>query len=149
MGRREVDESAEAVTDATVGECLTLGGHDGNPCSKCGNTWPRRPPAIPKPKCCGGRWNGCSIVHTDDCEARNEKPSSDTPREPFGLAAVHVGERWRYAVCEPQKAVEAVVRDVRDDGHVVLREYGARGDTITVDVGRLLTRWVKVGAEGV
>lgn len=33
-------------------------------CSTCDSA---RPPAVPKPKCCGGRWNGASIVHTDDC----------------------------------------------------------------------------------
>ena len=30
------------------GECLTLGGHDGNPCSRCGREARPRPPAIPK-----------------------------------------------------------------------------------------------------
>jgi hypothetical protein len=50
----------------TVGECLTMGGHDGSPCSFCGATRPR-PPAIPRKKCCIGRWNGTSIVHRDDC----------------------------------------------------------------------------------
>lgn len=34
--------------DATPGECLTLGGHDGSPCSKCGHKSRPRPPAIPK-----------------------------------------------------------------------------------------------------
>lgn len=33
---------------ATPGECLTLGGHDGNPCSRCGRKERSRPPAIPK-----------------------------------------------------------------------------------------------------
>lgn len=32
-----------------------------------------RPPEPPRPKCCGGRWNGVTMVHTDECQGRAEK----------------------------------------------------------------------------
>lgn len=68
--RLTTDDESKYVR--TVGDCLTLGGHDGSPCSFCGHTSRPRPPAIPKPKCCGGRWNGASIVHKDECEAAHD-----------------------------------------------------------------------------
>lgn len=39
---------AKPLYPCTVGECLTLGGHDGSPCSFCGHKTMPRPPAIPK-----------------------------------------------------------------------------------------------------
>lgn len=39
--------SGEIAALRTVGECLTLGGHDGSPCSFCGHKSRPRPPAIP------------------------------------------------------------------------------------------------------
>jgi hypothetical protein len=38
----------DAGSVRTPGECLTLGGHDGSPCSFCGRIARKRPPPIPK-----------------------------------------------------------------------------------------------------
>lgn len=85
-----MSEHTKAANTNTPGECLTLGGHDGSPCSRCGRQQPDRPRPTPLPRqppCedCGGRLSTTpgvihTIQHTTDCWRHQYNACADCHR---------------------------------------------------------------------
>ena len=102
-----------ATGRSTPGECLTLGGHDGDPCSRCGRERPQRPtsrPAgLPRCKACDSRIRrrDGSTIHADGCPL-------DAPLYLALMQAFHRLHHIEQEAASVKKAVAETLTEYRE-----------------------------------